>query len=159
MAAAARPRLAGPLRGGALYNDETITLYEASCLARGSLQRGRVGDSFRPDTVAGYGSALRAFLSRDGGVDILVPEVACRGTAFRRAARRSSAPGKPRRKRRGMRARHLAAAAANASFDRTSSWLRRRRWLCAVSTHVLVARGGEMGRVKGKAFTRARGLT
>ena len=58
-----------------------------------------------------------------------------------------------------MRARHLRAAAENAAFDRTRSWGARRRWACAVAAHVLVARGGEMGRVNGKPFTSARGLT
>ena len=142
----------------ARYNDESLALYAASALRRGSLQRGRIGAPIAPDTVTGYVSALRALLTRDGGVRMLVPEANVMVPALARAVRRARPPAKPRRKRRGLRSRHLRAAAANPAFQRRESWQARRRCLAAVAAHVLVARGGELGRVDGKEFTPGRGL-
>lgn len=143
----------------ARYNEESLALFLASCLRRGSLQRGRLGQPIAVDTAQGYVSALRAELTRDSGVQALVPEANVPVRAAARGARRGQPPTRGRRRRRGLRARHLRAAAANAAFDRASTWDARRRWLAIVLQHRLVARGGEMGRVNGKPFRASRGLT
>lgn len=143
----------------ARYNEESLSLFLASCLQRGSLQRGKVGQPIAVDTAQGYVSALRAELTRDSGVQALVPEANVPVRAAARGARRGRPPPAPRRRRRGLRARHLRAAAANGEFDRRGSWRARREWLAAVLQHRLVARGGEMGRVNGKPFRASRGLT
>jgi len=139
-----------------------MAIFEASCLSRGSLQRGRLGRPIEPDTVAGYASALCALLSRDSGMRVLVPEAAETARAFIRGANRARRSGQQRgsrKKRRGLRARHLRAAVAGGRFDRTRSWWARRRWAAALCGHVLLARGGELGRVRGKAFDASAGLT
>ena len=143
----------------ARYNEESLGLFAASCLARGSLQRGRLGQALQPDTVTGYVSALRAERSRDSGIKALVPEANVVVPALTRGARRGMPPAKQRRRRRGLRARHLAAAGGSPELDRTSSFAARREWAAAVAAHRMVARGGELGRVQGKAFSPARGLT
>ena len=138
--------LSGPGSPGrveaARYNDMSLALYAASALRRGSLQRGRVGAPIAPDTVTGYVSALRAMLTRDGGVRMLVPEANVMVPALARAVRRARPPAQPRRKRRGLRARHLRAAAENRGFDRRRSWSARRRWLAsrAMSSPLCAAR-------------------
>ena len=156
-----------PLRGpdspgadaAASYNAETFELFTASCLRRGSLRPGHIGSPLEPDTVSGYVSALRSLLSRDGGVQMRSAQHDTRITALRGGVRRARGPRPSRRRRRGLRARQLRAAAANRSFDRKQSWASRRRWAAAVVGHSLIARGGELGRVSGKLFSAQRGLT
>ena len=142
----------------ARYNEGSLALFAASTLRRGSLQAGRIGRPIAPETVSGYVSALRAFLSRDGGVRMLVPEANVLVPALMRGVRRGRPPAGVRRRRRGLRARHLRAASTS-GLDRRSSFAARRELLAAVAGHVLLARGGELGRVRGKAFVPARGLT
>ena len=140
------------------YNSETLELFSASYLRRGSLRRGHIGDPIETDTVAGYVSALRAFLSRDGGIQMRSERHEVRIKAVNRGVRRARGLRPTRRKRLGLRARHLRAAAANRQHDRKRSWPARRRWMAAVIGHSLVARGCELGRAANKAFSTARGL-
>lgn len=142
----------------ARYNAETFELFAASCFRRGSLQPGRIGNPIEPDTVAGYVSAIRALLSRDGGIQVRSATHDVRIKAVSRGIRRARGPRKTRRRRLGLRARHLRAAVSCRSFDRRRTWAARRRWLAAVLAHSLLARGGELGRVDGKAFRHDRGL-
>ena len=155
--------LCGPTSPGAdeaaRYNAQTFELFTASCLQRGSLRPGHFGAPIEPDTVAGYVSALRALLSRDGGVQMRSANHDVRLRALRGGVRRARGPRPSRRRRRGLRARQLRAAAANRRFDRTGSWFARRRWAAAVVGHSLLARAGELGRVDGKQFSASRGLT
>ena len=140
------------------YNAETFELFAASCLRGGSLRQGHIGQPLETDTVAGYVSALRAFLSRDGGIQMRSERHEVRSKALLRGVRRSRGPRATRRKRLGLRARHLQAAAANRRLDRKRSWAARRRWMAAVVCHSLVARGCELGRTDNKAFSPSRGL-
>ena len=87
----------------ARYNEESLRLYAASCLARGSLQRGKQGEPIAPATVSGYVSALRALLTRDGGVNVLAQETKGVVPALMRGVRRMRPATAPRRKRRGLR--------------------------------------------------------
>ena len=52
----------------------------------------------------------------------------------------------------------MRAAIANHRFDRTRSWATRWNWAAVVTGHALVARGCELCRTQGKAFSTARGL-
>ena len=140
------------------YNARTFELFTTSCLRRGSLQPGRLGNPIEPDTIAGYVSAIRSLLSRDGGVLFRSAAHDVRVKALTRGIRRARGPRRTRRRRLGLRACHLRAAAACRTFDRHRTWANRRRWLAAVLAHSLLARGGELGRVTGKAFRHDRGL-
>ena len=97
-------------------------------------------------------------LSRDCGVQVLVPEANVCVPAVARTVRLAQPPSAPRRKRRGLRARHLEAA-ARSGIARSGSFGERREWLAGLLGHRLVMRGGELGRVDGRSFTAARGLT
>ena len=142
----------------AQYNENSLGLFTVSCFERGSLQRGRRGMPIQPDTVTRYVSALRMMLSRDCGVQVLVPEANVCVPAVARTVRLAQPPSAPRRKRRGLRARHLEAA-ARSGIARSGSFGERREWLAGLLGHRLVMRGGELGRVDGRSFTAARGLT
>ena len=140
------------------YNSETFELFTASCLRRGSLQPGHLGRPIETDTIAGYVSAIRALLSRDSGMQVRSASHDIRTKAVCRTVRRSRGPRGTRRRRIGLRAQTLRAAASNRHFDRRRTWSARRRWLAAVLAHSLIARGGEIGRVDNKAFDINRGL-
>lgn len=140
------------------YNSETFELFTASCLRGGSLRRGHIGEPIATDTISGYVSALRAFLSRDGGIQMRSERHEVRTKALLRGVRQARGPKVTRRKRLGLRARHLRAAAARRGFDRTRSWAARRKWTAAVVGHSLVARGCELGRTDNKSFSPSRGL-
>ena len=140
------------------YNAETFELFTASCLRGGSLRRGHIGEPIATETISGYVSALRAFLSRDGGIQMRSERHEVRTKALLRGVRQARGPKVTRRKRLGLRARHLRAAAARRGFDRTRSWAARRKWTAAVVGHSLVARGCELGRTDNKSFSPSRGL-
>jgi len=148
----------GARLAAARYREETYRLYSASCIRRGSLQRGRLGEPIAPETIMGYCSALRALQTRDGGVNTLVKEASGVVPAMMRGVRRGRPARKAKLKRRGLRGRHLRKAAANRKFDRSSSWEARRGWALAVTGYALLARGGELGRVEKKAWDASRGL-
>ena len=141
------------------YNAESFELFTASCTRQGSLRPGHCGQPIAPDTIAGYVSALRAFLSRDGGIQMRSARHDVRTKALSRGIRRARGPAPPRKKRVGLRARQLRAATANSRFDRTRTWANRRQWAAAVIGHALVARGCELSRAETKAFCPKRGLT
>ena len=141
------------------YNAETFELFTASCLRRGSLRPGHLGQPLETDTIAGYVSALRALLSRDGGAQMRSAHFDVRIKALGRGIRQARGPRPSRKRRLGLRARHLRSAAAARGFDRVRTWTARRRWLAAVLGHSLVARGCELGRPAGKEFSVTRGLT
>ena len=140
------------------YNSETLELFQASIISRGSLQPGRLTEAIDTKTAAGYVSAIRAFISRDSGVQMRSERCNIRPKAIQRCVRRTRGPTVSRRRRIGIRAIHLRAADADESFDRASTWPKRRRWCAAVVGHQLVARGAELGRADGQAFSRTRGL-
>ena len=140
------------------YNSETLELFQSSIISRGSLQPGRLSEAIDTKTAAGYVSAIRAFVSRDGGVQMRSERCNIRPRAIQRCVRRTRGPPAARRRRIGTRAIHLRAADAEQSFDRDSTWPRRRRWCAAVVGHQLVARGAELGRADGQALSRTRGL-
>ena len=140
------------------YNSETLELFQASIISRGSLQPGRLSETIDTKTAAGYVSAIRAFISRDGGVQMRSERCNIRPKAIQRCVRRTRGPAVSRRRRIGIRAVHLRAADADESFDRTSTWAKRRRWCAAVVGHQLVARGAELGRADGQTLSRTRGL-
>ena len=140
------------------YNSETLELFQSSIISRGSLQPGRLAEAIDTKTAAGYVSAIRAFVSRDGGVQMRSERCNIRPRAIQRCVRRTRGPTATRRRRIGIRAIHLRAADAEGSFDRDSTWAKRRRWCAAVVGHQLVARGAELGRADGQALSRTRGL-
>jgi len=142
----------------ARYNEESLRLYAASCLARGSLQRGKQGEPIAPATVSGYVSALRALLTRDGGVNVLAQETKGVVPALMRGVRRMRPATAPRRKRRGLRGSLLRRVARSRGFDRSRSWWARRRWCMLLAGYALLARGCELGRRDGRAFDPSRGL-
>ena len=140
------------------YNSETLELFQSSIISRGSLQPGRLSEPIDTKTAAGYVSAIRAFISRDGGVQMRSERCNVRPRAIQRCVRRTRGPIASRRRRIGIRAIHLRSAEADGSFDRSSTWPKRRRWCAAVVGHQLVARGAELGRADGQALSRTRGL-
>ena len=142
----------------ARYNEESLRLYAASCLARGSLQLGRQGEPIAPATVSGYVSTLRALLSRDGGVNVLAQETKGVVPALMRGVRRMRPAQAPRRKRRGLRGALLRRVARSRGFDRKHSWWARRRWCMLLAGYALLARGCELGHRAGRAFDPSRGL-
>ena len=152
------PFQAPDAEGGLKYNQETLDLFAVYMRDRGSRKRGSEGQPIKAAHIAATVAAIRLLREREQRGLVTSKADNLIAPLLYKQFRKEDGPAGQRRLSRGLRARHLRAA-AEAGFDRSSE-RGRMRWAVATTALNLLLRGGEPGVTKrGKAVDPRRTIT
>ena len=140
----------------AVHNNTTLDMFAEYMRERGARQATRLGQALTSDYVASTVATIRLLRNSEAHYDV-APTAAntARPTLLKRMRQQEGVKG-ARKESRGFRARDFKAIAKR--VDRASK-RGRMRWATALAAHSMLLRGGEIGRVAGKSFEPARGIT
>lgn len=142
----------------AAYNEETFRLFAEFIRKHGSVRPGFAGMLVSATAISDYISAIRAFVSRETGYNLLLQGGNLRLPRQVQHMRREDGPAGQRQLSRGLTARILRRLLDVPGF---TSALRAHclRWALLWVGHNLMWRGGEAGTTDGKAFSPITGIT
>lgn len=142
----------------AAYNEETFRLFAEFVRQHGSVRSGFAGMAVSSSTISDYISALRAFLSRETGYNLLLDGGNLRLPKQLHHMRKEDGPAGQRELSRGLTARILRRLLGVTGFFRAQRELLL-RWAVLWLAHNLMMRGGELGVTDKATFSPTTGLT
>ena len=141
----------------ACYNQDTLDMFAEWCRRTGSVQKGRIGDTLKSDSISTMVGAIKLLRTFEAGYTIVSAAVNVTApAAFKEMRQGDGAPG-ARRLVRGLRAQHFRKL-VQLGYDRSSAH-GVIEWAAAIVAHNILLRGGEIGGREGKPFDAARDFT